>query len=151
VIVEGSPEVELLDQVATAGGEAAVEWADKSGYSSKDAAPAGERYATEVAVEILYGGIGEGFVGATRCLLGEVLARVGFFVGGGPGRESGWNFGSDACESPTPHGVDTAIRDFAKALQDEPVNELTTASMVACVICDHCVPCLIADRILLSR
>jgi len=149
VVVQGSPELELLDQAATAGSEAAVEWAKEAGYPTKDAAPAGERYATEVALEIMYGGIGEGSVGASRCLLAEVLARVGFLVGYGPGRESGWAFGSDACESPTPHGVDTAIRDFAQAMQGEPVNELTTVSMVACVVCDFCVPCMVADLILL--
>ena len=91
VIVDGTPEVGLLDQVATLGGEASVEWAEESGYSPDDAAPYGERYATELALEIMYGSdIGEGSVGATRCLLAEVLGRVGDALDGVHGHASGW-------------------------------------------------------------
>ena len=37
---------------------------------------------------------------------------------------------------------------FAEAVQHQPINELQMASMVACVICDHCAPCVIADQML---
>ena len=37
---------------------------------------------------------------------------------------------------------------FAKAVHRHPVNELQKASMVACVICDNCAPCVIADQML---
>ena len=149
VIVDGSPEVSLLDQVATLGGEASVEWAEKSGYSPDDAGRYGEQYATELALEIMYGSdIGEGSTGATRCLLAEVLARVGDAIDGVHGHASGWSFGMASCDSPTPHGIHSAILSFAEAVQHHPINELQKASMVACVICDDCAPCVIADQIL---
>jgi len=34
-------------------------------------------------------------------------------------------------------------------MQGKPVNELTTVSMVACVVCDFCVPCMVAELIML--
>lgn len=149
VIVEGSPEVDLLDQAAAAGGEAAVDWAEDAGFSTDDAAQYGALYATELALELVCDSdLGEGSLGAGRCLLAEVLSRVGERLGGLHGHASGWQLGSAACDSPTPHAIHSTSLNFASALQHQPINEMHKASMVACVICDDCVPCVIADQIL---
>ena len=149
VIDESSAAADLLDQVSIAGTDAAVEWAESDGFSAEEAGPYGAVYATEIALEIMYeGDLGEGFVGADRCLLADVLSRVGERIGGAQGHAMGFAFGSTACESPTPHAVHSAILSTFSAVLHQHVSEIDLATGVIASFGDSCIPCVIAHQIL---
>jgi hypothetical protein len=106
-------------------------------------------YATEIALEIMYeGDLGKGFVGADRCLLADVLSRVGERIGGAEGHAMGSFFGSTACQSPTPHAVQSAILSTFSAVLHHHVSEIDLATGVIASLGDSCIPCVIAHQIL---
>jgi len=149
LIDESSPGADLLDQISTAGTDAAVEWAESDGFSADEAGPYGAVYATEIALEIIYeGDLGNGFVAADRCLLADVLSRVGERIGGAQGHAMGFAFGSAACDAPTPHAVHSAILSTFSAVLHQHVSEIDLATGVIASLGDSCVPCVIAHQIL---
>ena len=150
VIPEDNPAVGLLDQVADAGSDAAVEFAKQAEYDPNEAAKTGAEYATEKALELTYGeaAVGEGAVGAGDCMLAEVLERVGERLGGLTGAWLGRQHGEEGCASPTPHAVDSALRAFTTSVHDQPVTELDLATAIVSLFGEGCIPCAIALQML---